>query len=346
LDSKHLFDRLVANALDFLAKSVADLEKQPKYSTVHFYTAVELFVKARLMAEHWSLVVSRRHEPDWDDFLAGEFHSVSLDEAAVRLKKVVRSGLSDQELKAFQRVGRHRNKALHFFHEAHSAQENEALRSGIAKEQLTAWYFLHRVLTTRWEGTFAAWSGGISELDKRLREHHMFLQIVFDQKRPDIEVLSGRGVRFEECPSCGFISQQHRPTEGDLYESQCLVCGLAEQCIELPCPECRENVLFRGEGFATCPSCERYIEPKDLADELTSTREKRIAEEEGGQYLANCGDCDGYHTVLPRHGVYFCTSCFGTFDSIRPCEWCCEPNTGDMAGSYAAGCSHCYGRFG
>jgi hypothetical protein len=139
LDSKHLLDRLVINALDFLARSIADLEQQPKHSTINFYTAVELFLKARLMAEHWSLVVSKRYEPDWDKFLAGDFHSVSLDEAALRLKKTVRSGLADQELKAFQRVGAHRNKAVHFFHEAHSAEENDALLRVIAKEQLTAW---------------------------------------------------------------------------------------------------------------------------------------------------------------------------------------------------------------
>ena len=54
-----LFDRLVDNALDFLNRSIADFEKSPKYSVIHFYTAVELFVKARLMAEHWSLVVAK-----------------------------------------------------------------------------------------------------------------------------------------------------------------------------------------------------------------------------------------------------------------------------------------------
>jgi hypothetical protein len=47
-----LFARLVNNALDFLQRAVDDLAESAKYSAVHFNTAVELFLKARLMHEH------------------------------------------------------------------------------------------------------------------------------------------------------------------------------------------------------------------------------------------------------------------------------------------------------
>lgn len=346
VNSKDLFGRLVANALDFLSRSIQDLERHPKYSTIHFYTAVELFVKARLMAEHWSLVVSKRQDPDWDNFVAGDFQSVSLDEAASRLEKTVRSGLLDQELQAFRRVRAHRNKAVHFFHEAHSAQENAELLRAIVKEQLTAWYFLHRVLTTRWKDVFAQWVEKIADLDTQLRKHHTFLQVVFAQLKPELDQLVDRGFKLKECPSCGFISQRHDDTCNEFYESPCLVCGLAQTSVEVTCPECEEQVIFSNEGFATCPSCEKALEPEDLVDAMTDTTEAHIAAKEGEHYLANCSDCDGYHTVVPYGDKYVCASCFGVFDGLETCGWCNEPNTGDMEHTSITGCNHCEGKSG
>jgi hypothetical protein len=59
-----LRDRLVANAIDFLRRAINEFKKDPKYSIIHFSAAVELLLKARLMAEHWSLVVSDRNAAD------------------------------------------------------------------------------------------------------------------------------------------------------------------------------------------------------------------------------------------------------------------------------------------
>ncbi|MBN1293095.1 MAG: hypothetical protein JXB48_14745, partial [Candidatus Latescibacteria bacterium] len=52
-------NKLIENAFDFFERSLDEFEDNPKYSVIHFYAAVELFLKARLMAEHWSLVVLR-----------------------------------------------------------------------------------------------------------------------------------------------------------------------------------------------------------------------------------------------------------------------------------------------
>ena len=57
---KAFFERLVENALDFLVCAIEEFQVAPKYSVIHFSAAVELFLKARLMAEHWSLVVMDR----------------------------------------------------------------------------------------------------------------------------------------------------------------------------------------------------------------------------------------------------------------------------------------------
>jgi hypothetical protein len=56
---KNIFDALANNAFDFLNRAIADFEKYPKYSVIHFCAAVEMLLKAKLMREHWSLVVSK-----------------------------------------------------------------------------------------------------------------------------------------------------------------------------------------------------------------------------------------------------------------------------------------------
>ena len=53
------FDSLVQNAIDFARRSVSEIRRSPKYSMIHFCAALELFLKARLLREHWSLVVTR-----------------------------------------------------------------------------------------------------------------------------------------------------------------------------------------------------------------------------------------------------------------------------------------------
>jgi hypothetical protein len=55
---EQLFDALVKNALGFVETSLDHVKKRPKNSIVDVYTAIELFLKARLMAEH-CLMLSR-----------------------------------------------------------------------------------------------------------------------------------------------------------------------------------------------------------------------------------------------------------------------------------------------
>ncbi len=346
---EQLFNRLVENALDFLARSIEELKGSPKYSVIHFHAAVELFLKARLMSDHWSLVVTKRQEPDWERFVTGDFQSVSLDEAAGKLEKAVRSGLTDQELRAFREVTKHRNKMVHFFHEAHSAEQSEKLLQAIAKQQLNAWYLLHRLLRVRWKRVFDTWAQKIEHMDQELRKHHEFLQIVFDHVSDEIQKRKDTGSVFQSCPSCGFQSQEHQQEFDDIYDAECLVCGFVERCLTIECPDCEAQVNFASEGFSKCESCKKNFEPSDVADCLLDEAEAYIAAKEGDDSwdLGNCSDCDGYHTVVRvDFDHYVCASCFGRFDSVESCEWCNEPNTGDMEHSYFSGCNHCIGKAG
>lgn len=344
----NLLPEVVENAMDFLRQSIREFKTQPKYSVIHFHAAVELFLKARLMAEHWSLVVSNPKEADWDEFVAGDFRSVSLEEAAVKLKKVVRSGLPEHGLQAFRRVTKHRNRMVHFFHEGVPGDKKEGLRRAIAKEQLTAWYYLHRLLTSEWSDVFTAWSGKLEKINRKLRRLHDFLQVVFDQVRPEIERRCAGGSAFKDCPSCGFVSQEHSSEIGRLYKAECLVCGLADKCLTIECTKCGAPTRFVNEGIGECVSCGRSFEPEAVVRALIDSGAACVDELDEGYWPdpGNCDSCNGFHSVARLNDEgdrYICTSCFGEFDSVESCEWCNELNTGDMADSFWAGCNSCDG---
>ena len=45
-----IFDSLTRNAFDFLERGIAEFDKSPKYSVIHFCAAVEMLLKARLIS--------------------------------------------------------------------------------------------------------------------------------------------------------------------------------------------------------------------------------------------------------------------------------------------------------
>jgi hypothetical protein len=263
-----LFTRLVDNALAFLSRSINDFEHFPKYSVIHFHAAVEPFVKARLMSEHWSLVVTQRKEADWKKFVAGDFQSVGLEEAASKLEKVVGDGVSKSTLQAFRNVGKHRNKMVHFFHEAHSTSVDEQLHTEIAKEQLNSWYLLNQLLTGPWKDVFDNWLTQISEIDTRLRDHRKYLQVIFDNLKPKMEAREREGFKFEACPSCQFEAQEHNPDAEDVELAVCWVCGFKQKRLTIDCRWCGNPVEFADEGFSECGSCGKSLEPEHVVDAL------------------------------------------------------------------------------
>ena len=347
--NEQLLNRLVENALDFLSTAITELKDTPKLSVIHFHAALELFVKSRLMAEHWSLIVSKRQEPDWDRLVSGDFQSVTLNEAANRLSNIVRSGLSNKELEVFGDVAKHRNKMVHFFHEAHSDDENNELKKSISIQQLHAWYYLHRLLRNKWGNVFEPWFEQIAEIDKALRKLHEFLLVVYENSKPEIKKRRKDGSLFESCPSCGFQSREHPDIPDEIYESVCIVCELSEKHLKIDCPNCEELVIFEGGGFSTCDSCSKKFEPDDVAGMLLDDGSAYCAAKEGDDSwdLGNCSECDSYNTVVRiEDKPYVCANCFSEFDSLGWCQWCNEPNTGDMEHSYWSGCNVCDGKAG
>lgn len=349
ISNSNLLPSVVSNAFDFLSRSVDELEKFPKYSVIHFHAAVELFLKARLMHEHWSLIIGKSNDPDLERFLVGDFHSVSLEEAASRLRKIVRSGLTDRELNIFRSMTQHRNKMVHFFHEADSKVKNSATLQSIVKQQLNAWYLLHQILTIRWNDVFKGWSKQISDIDQKLRGHHEFLRVIFTEVQEQIKSQEKNGITFQDCPSCGFKSQGFdNETMDTVQKAECLVCKFTDRYLTAECSSCGHVVRFLNEGHSVCANCEKKFEPDDLVDLLQDKSAQYVAYKDGDDSwdVGNCSDCEGFHTVVRVDDEYICANCLGHFYSLERCEWCNEQNTGDMSESFLSGCSHCDGRDG
>ncbi len=53
------FHRMTLNAMRFLRLAVQDVANRPDQMAIRVYTAIELILKARLLHEHWSLIVAK-----------------------------------------------------------------------------------------------------------------------------------------------------------------------------------------------------------------------------------------------------------------------------------------------
>lgn len=118
---------LAESAFDFLEKSVDEIKDRPKYSVIHFATAVELLLKARLMHEHWTLVVERTSDVTLDDFLSGKCKTVTQADAIKRLNGACGENIPRDAVAQFTRIAAHRNQMIHFFHEAGKAEAGQAM---------------------------------------------------------------------------------------------------------------------------------------------------------------------------------------------------------------------------
>ncbi len=337
-----IFDSLTRNAFDFLERGIAEFDKSPKYSVIHFCAAVEMLLKARLMKEHWSLIVSKPDQANLTKFMAGDFISVTLEDCRARIRDVAGEDIGDDAYNSFRALANHRNKMVHFFHQG--LDSDEKAKAQIVAEHCRSWFHLHRLLN-RWGGYFHDFGSEIAHADRAMKGHRKYLAAKFKALKPELDAARKAGSAPKACSACGFKAAIPDALDDQIASLRCLVCDHTETQVELECPHCGESVVLANEGYATCDHCGGSIEPEHLVDVLTKDVVGTKDYFETG-LPANCGTCEGYHTVVERDDMYFCANCFELSDHVEQCEWCNELNTGDMEHSYSVGCSHCDGKVG
>lgn len=337
-----IFDSLTRNAFDFLERGIDEFDKTPKYSVIHFCAAVEMLLKARLMKEHWSLIVSKPEQANLAKFIAGDFTSVTLEDARARIRDVVGEDIGDDAYGSFRALANHRNKMVHFFHP--EMDNDKKAKAHIVAEHCRSWFHLHRLLS-RWDIYFHDFGDEIAFADRAMKAHRKYLGAKFQALNTELDAARKAGNVPRTCSSCGFTAAVPDELDDHIASLRCLVCDHTETQVEIDCPHCGKPVVIANEGFATCEHCSGSIEPKHLVDALTKDVVGTKDYFETG-LPGNCGTCGGYNTVVERGDHYFCASCFDDSDHVETCGWCNEPNTGDMEHSYSTGCSHCDGKVG
>lgn len=337
-----IFDSLTRNAFDFLERGIAEFDKAPKYSVIHFCAAVEMLLKARLMKEHWSLIVSKPDQANLAKFMAGDFISVTLEDARARIRDVAGEDIGDDAYNSFRALANHRNKMVHFFH--NGLESDEKAKAQIVAEHCRSWFHLHRLLNL-WDTYFHDFGSEIAHADRAMKGHRKYLAAKFKALKTELDAARKAGTTPKACSACGFKAAIPDELDDQVASLRCLVCDHTETQVELECPHCGESIVIANEGYATCEHCGGAIEPEHLVDALTKDVVGTKDYFETG-LPANCGTCEGYHTVVERGDHYFCANCFDISDGIEQCGWCNEYNTGDMEHSYSVGCSHCDGKVG
>jgi hypothetical protein len=343
---KKLIPGLVANAFDFLTEAVEVFERSPKYSTIHFYAATELFLKARLAREHWSLLFLKVDEANSDKLVQGDFQSVGLKEAYKRIIDIAGDDFPLAAFNAFDNLRRHRNKLVHFFPPADIASQSAPARLQIIKEQCLAWHQLVELLTRHWKSHFAHYSKEIHNAHRLMRRHQSYLSTRFTELTSEIERRVKAGASQHTCPSCRKDSLLADGCSR-LQQAECLVCDFSGAVLSITCA-CRKSLVLIGDGWGLCPQCNKVITPATLADLLhDDTRDRH---DEGQTNRATCTWCQHTeaYTVIPFDGSYLCTCCFTQWadKDIGVCDWCNEPCAGDMSDSHFNGCPHCDGYIG
>ena len=335
-------ERLIDNAFYFLSGPLRQIKDDPQRSVIDFYTAVELFLKARLLREHWTLIVTK--DPDIGLFKKGDFASVTFDEACNRIRRVLGQQIPQAARDAFDAVRQHRNRMVHFFH----PDDPKSKSSSIALEQLKAWHHLNRLITGEWS---AALPNGVAKkaaaIERSLVHHREYAQERFNHLKPELVAEAKTGAVFVDCPSCTMKAAQLNNERAWLRSYTCRVCASSWSEMDLDCPECGKLGLLKSyEGF-TCKrkACKHTVpaeEVYDLLDDEPTTHDNYM----DAQTPANCDECQGHHTVCSREGEFLCTTCLAVFDQLYACEWCGEFGTESRDNSEWAGCEHCDGKLG
>lgn len=337
-------EALITNGLDFLNKAREELQaRQAKFSVVSFWTAVEILMKVPLVHEHWTLACSGK-KMERKKYLAGDFQSVTYDEACARLGDVLEKPLSKKTADLFNKVKNHRNRVVHFYHN----ELSEGDQRQVLTEQADAWFALNRLMREDWSSLFG-WqlrAKLATDETRMLRSSEFYAGAKFRHESVQTlvaaELKANRSVT--RCVICCQDSViQVQPVQPlpymRFYEEKCFVCHRNEPHVEIFCPNCQQlNVMHAdGEGFC-CSRCECELERYDAINPVTVTKDNMYR-----PVPAGCTDCDGHNTVCEFGDRYLCTACLTLHDSLDACDYCnyCSSSVPDLSAVF--GCNFCDG---
>ncbi len=350
-DEDALFQSLVESAFEFLNKSLDEFNESPKFSTIHFATAIELFLKSRLMREHWSLLVDKTDSADRKAFFQGKSKTVNPGAAIQRLAKIAGDPIPEDARKVFEAIAQHRNRMVHFVHGnvAKSKTATNPELEQVVVEQCQGWRQLQLLLEKNWLTYFKPYRAEIAAVDSKMQKHRAYLKAKFDTKTDEIKAHLASGGKVRACGTCGFDSVLVEHNAGAISSANCVVCWYIGSQVEVECPtpKCQQHIEFDSyEGPPEhCPSCGATI--AELVFEELNTGEALTKDNMMDHFGKNCPYCGGHHSVVEHHEGFVCTGCFEYSETMEICGWCGEGQLGGVPElSEYVGCEFCEGKAG
>jgi hypothetical protein len=245
---------------------------------------------------------------------------------------------------AFDKVRKHRNRMVHFYHGGIDGKQ----RDEIKLEQAQAWFELNRFIVDTWRDKFEPFLFEVRKMERNLIAHNHYAQAKYESLAPKIQGLKKSGKTFQACPNCGTEGCQFEDEGNRISTLDCLVCFLKEKRIQIECPDCEDTNQYVAayESFV-CTNCQHEVSGESAIFDLLDQNQVRGTKDDlDSDTPANCDECQGYHTVCEYEDGYLCANCFAYFDSVGQCQYCSDYMTGDTEGTYAFGCEHCEGTAG
>jgi hypothetical protein len=262
---QEIFDSLTRNAFDFLEHAIKEFDQTPKYSVIHFCAAVEMLLKARLMKEHWSLIVSKPEQANRTKFMAGDFISVTLEDCRTRIRDVAGDDIGADAYNSFRALANHRNKMVHCFHQG--LDSDKKAKAQIVAEHCRSWFRLHRLLN-RWDSYFHDFGSEIAHADRAMKSHRKYLNTKFKALKPELYAKRTAGKILRACSACGFKAAISDVLDDQIASVNCLVCDYSGIQVDIECPHCGKPITIGDEGYSKCKHCGYSIKPEHLVRAL------------------------------------------------------------------------------
>lgn len=341
-------NQIVENALDFLDKSISEFEKAPKYALLHFYSALELFLKARLFHEHWTLIIDSPDKASVAKLEKGDFQSVNLAGALTRLHQICESRVPHDSQKCFEDLRKHRNQIAHFYSiDAQHEHDLRQLKSDVAALICKGWYFLHKLIDDQWAEEFSDWKERIAEIESKMRAQSQYLEAKWNEIKSAVGKRTAQGCTFICCPGCGFPAM---PADDFPGPGTCCVCTLLSIVAAADCPACGARNFLVSEGVGNCSQCKAVLLPEHIWATV-SEGEFVVASDDPADECpsyGSCGECGGEETLIYLSSGWLCTQCLVLWadDDVGQCDWCLGYGSLMPEDSMLTGCLLCDGHLG
>jgi len=334
-DSKASSKRILENSLMFMVEGIEQIVQNPRQSIVSFWTGVELYIKAILVNEHWTLIVKDTRNITHQKFENGDFVTVDFQHSITLLQNIFDISIDQKTIKAFDVLRNHRNKIMHFTNREIDNKDGFEL-SNIFVELSNVWNELNGLYLPEIdisgkdaiEDTISILHNKISE---ELSKHRVILEgkykSVYETKLKKIPTS-----KILRCPSCEYSSAIIKPINEIVHEVTCLVCEGFFDILIVQCEHCNhENILHYSES--TCTNCSKKI------DVLAFIMHK---ENQNESQIGTCHRC-GSKSVINIEPISYCINCYSLFGPLNICDYCGSYVTCSTKNSLIDGCICCEG---